>query len=81
MHPLLLLAASLAATAGERPKSADKKATRIHREARQVWIRCVVARDGGDEVGCLLALAGHQHIVELQDVHRSEDGRIDLVMA
>lgn len=58
MHPLLLLAASLAATAGERPKSADKKATRIHREARQVWIRCVVARDGGDEVGCLREYLG-----------------------
>jgi len=53
MHPVLILAATLTATAGDRPRSADKKATRIHREARQVWIRCVEAREGGDEETCL----------------------------
>ncbi|MEC8422927.1 MAG: hypothetical protein VX000_04055 [Myxococcota bacterium] len=49
MHLALVLAVTLSATADERPRAADRKALRLHQEARQAWVRCAGARKTGRE--------------------------------
>lgn len=56
MHPAFVIAASLTASAGDaRPRSADRKAARIHAAAAAEWQACETARASGTdaEVQCL----------------------------